>query len=86
MLLTRKLEIDDKTIAYIEASVSAQRQRLETEEAAKRERLEVEAAAARRLASRTRIAAVITLILAIGIAVSMAAGSSARSLRRTASF
>ena len=79
VLLTRKLEIDDKTIDYIEASISAQRQReeaerkrLETEEAAKRKRLELEAdavrareAAAHSMARRTRIAAAITLILAI---------------------
>ena len=72
LLLTRRAEIDDKTIDYIEASISAQRQRLETEEAAKRKGLELEAdaarareAAARRLAQRTRIAAVITLILAV---------------------
>ncbi len=38
---------------------------MEAEEAAKRERLEFEAAAAHRLARRTRIAAVITLILAV---------------------
>ena len=94
VLLTRRMEIDDKTIGYIEASISAQRQRdeaereadrkrLETEEAAKRERLELEAdaarereaaagareAAARRLARRTRIAAAVTLILAIGAGV-----------------
>ena len=72
VLLTRREEIDDKTIGYIEASISAQRKRLETEEAAKRERLELEAdaareqaTAARRLAHRTRIAAIITLVLAI---------------------
>ena len=72
VLLTRKLEIDDKTIAYIEASVSAQQERVEAEQAAIRERLEAEASAARereaaahRLARRTRIAAVITLALAV---------------------
>ena len=101
VLLTRREEVDDKTIGYIEASISAQRQReeaervaerqreeaerkaerqrFETEEAAKRGRLELEAdaarereaaagareAAARRLAQRTRIAAVLTLVLAI---------------------
>ena len=57
ILLTRRLEIGDGTIAYIEASVSAQRHReeaereaerqhLETEEAAKRKQLELEANAA----------------------------------------
>ncbi|MHA1529998.1 MAG: nSTAND1 domain-containing NTPase, partial [Alphaproteobacteria bacterium] len=90
VLLARREEIGDETIGYIEASISAQRQRdeaerkaerqrLETEEAEKRKRLELEAdaarereaaagareAAARRLARRTRIAAVITVILAV---------------------
>jgi WD40 repeat protein/class 3 adenylate cyclase len=86
VLLARREEIDDKTIGYIESSISAQRQRdeaerqrFETEEAAKSKRLELEAdaarereaaagareAAARRLAQRTRMAAVITVILAV---------------------
>jgi Pyruvate/2-oxoacid:ferredoxin oxidoreductase gamma subunit len=79
VLLARREEIDDKTIGYIEASISTQRQRLETEEAAKRKQLEFEAdaarereaaagareAAARRLARRTRMAAIITVILAV---------------------
>ncbi len=79
VLLARREEIDDRTIGYIEASISAQQRRLETEETAKRKRLELEAdaarereaaavareAAARGLARRTRIAAVITVILAV---------------------
>jgi class 3 adenylate cyclase len=79
VLLARREEIDDKTIGYIETSISAQRQRLETEEAAKRKQLEFEAdaarereaaagareAAAQQLARRTRMAAIITVILAV---------------------
>ena len=81
VLLARREEIDDKAIGYIEASISAQRQRLETEEAAKRERLEVEATAARereaatrQLAQRTRFAAVVTLILALAASVGAVVG------------
>jgi type II secretory pathway pseudopilin PulG len=92
LLLTRREEVDEKTIGYIEASISAQRQReeaereaerqrLEAEEAAKRERLELEAdaarereAATRRLAQRTRFAAVVTLILALAASAGAVVG------------
>jgi WD40 repeat protein len=101
VLLVRCEEIDDQTIGYIDASISAQRQRdeaerkaerqrLEAEEAAKHKRLELEAdaarereaaagareAAARRLAQRTRIAAVITVLLAVAAGVGAIVGFS----------
>ena len=88
VLLARRHEIDDGIIAYIEASISAQQQRLEAEEAAKRRQLELEAdaarereaaavareAAARGLARRTRMAAVITVTLAVAAAVGAVVG------------
>ncbi len=47
-LLARREEIDDETIGYIEASISAQRQRDEAERKAERQRLETEEAAKRK--------------------------------------
>jgi len=65
LLLARRKEVDDETAEYIEASHSEQQAREEAEREVERRRLEFEATAARRLARRTRIAAVITLVLAI---------------------
>jgi class 3 adenylate cyclase len=48
VLLARREEIDDKTIGYIEASISTQRQRDEAERKAERQRLEIEEAAKRK--------------------------------------
>ena len=47
VLLTRREEVDDKTIGYIEASISAQRQREEAERVAERQREEAERKAER---------------------------------------
>jgi WD40 repeat protein len=81
LLLVRRGEVDDQIAEYVEASVSAQRQRDEADRAAERQRLELEAAAARereaaasRLARRTRIAAAITLILALSASVGAVVG------------
>jgi hypothetical protein len=51
VLLARREEIDDQTTGYIEASISAQRQRLETEEATKRKLFRNEAMRAARARS-----------------------------------
>ena len=85
LLGERRREVDGSVVEYIEASAAAQRareaavltserQRLAAQEAAKRERLQVEAASARRLARRTRVAAAITLVLAVAAGVGAVLG------------
>ena len=61
LLLSRREEVDDEVIEYIEASSLAERALIEAAEAAKRERLEREAERAR----RTRFAAVVASMLAL---------------------
>ena len=65
MLFSRSAELDPDVIDYVEASLSAReaRERAEHEAELERNRLEIESA--RRLAQRTRTAAIITLVLAI---------------------
>ncbi len=89
VLLIRREEVDDKTIGYMEASISAQRQRdegereaerkrIETEEAVKRERLEVEAAAAHeREAATHRLARRTRFAAAVTLILALAASTGA---------
>jgi len=81
VLSRRRSDLDDTDIAYIETSIAAWRARREVEQASERHYLALEAEAARdreanarRLAKRTRLAAVITLFLAMFAAIGAAIG------------
>ncbi|GLS24284.1 hypothetical protein GCM10007874_73060 [Labrys miyagiensis] len=64
LILSRREEVDDQIIEYVEASSSAWKAEAERERQAERARIEGEAAAATRLARRTRHAAIVAIILA----------------------
>ena len=65
LLLSRREEVDDQIVDYIEASSLARKAEAEKERQAERARIEAEAAAATRLARSTRIAAFVALTLAL---------------------
>jgi hypothetical protein len=65
LLLSRREEVDDRTVDYIEASLLARKAEAERERQAERVRIEAEAEAATRFARRTMIAAFVALTLAL---------------------
>ena len=65
LLLSRREEVDDRIVGYVEASSLARKAEAERERQAERVHIEADAAAAKRLARRTRIAAFVALTLAL---------------------